>query len=126
MYIMGNKSIESIRISIIIPCYNASAYSMQLSDCIDKQLLVDSQSEMEFILVNDGSNDDTLERLLSIKEKHPFQVSIINQPNMGVSAARNAGIEGFQSGGTAGSARGHCRSHRLRKNHLYQPSHAVL
>jgi len=49
--------------------------------------------DVEFILVNDGSTDDTLTGLLSIKERFPECLIVIDKPNGGVSSARNAGIE---------------------------------
>ena len=89
---MEIKEKEKIGISIIVPCYNISEYSDRLSNCIEKQLHSDDYKSMEFILINDGSKDDTLKQIQLIQEKYPFQVNVIDQPNMGVSAARNAGI----------------------------------
>lgn len=93
---MKKKINEDVAISIIIPCYNASDYLERLSNCIDQQLarcIDENNQTVEFILVNDGSKDDTLQRLLDIKNKHPFHVAVIDQPNMGVSAARNVGLK---------------------------------
>ena len=80
-------------ISIIIPCYNASTFCPQLMDCIEVQLYGLESKAVEFILVNDGSNDNTLSYLYEIKEKFPSYITVIDQPNMGVSSARNVGIK---------------------------------
>ena len=71
-------------ISVIIPVYNRSTLIERALESIYKQTF----SVMEIIVVNDGSTDG-LETL--INEAHP-QVTLLNQPNQGVSAARNAGI----------------------------------
>ncbi len=71
-------------ISVIIPVYNRSTLIERALESIYKQTF----SVMEIIVVNDGSTDG-LEAL--INEAHP-QVTLLNQPNQGVSAARNAGI----------------------------------
>ena len=75
-------------ISIIVPIYNVEKY---LSKCIES-LLNQTYKDIEVILVNDGSKDDSLKicREFEIKDK---RVIVINQKNRGVSAARNVGIE---------------------------------
>ncbi|PLR68735.1 glycosyltransferase family 2 protein [Bacillus sp. UMB0893] len=77
-----------IKVSVIIPVYNAEKY---LSECIDS-LLNQSLKECEFIFVNDGSHDKSKEiiesyRIISNK------IRLINQKNRGVSAARNVGLK---------------------------------
>lgn len=47
---------------------------------------------VEFIFVNDGSSDNTYDKLLEIKTRYPDNVTVINQSNRGVAEARNAGI----------------------------------
>ena len=73
-------------ISIIIPVYNAEKY---LNECLDS---VYSQGidNMEVICVNDGSTDNSLNVLQTIKSKYPNLI-IINRKNGGLSAARNTG-----------------------------------
>ncbi len=78
-------------ISIIVPCYNVSAW---LDDCF-KGLENQTYKSIEVIFVNDGSKDDTLEKLTKFCEnKQNFK--IINQKNSGVSEARNRGIASSQ------------------------------
>ncbi|MGZ7287404.1 glycosyltransferase family 2 protein, partial [Streptococcus pyogenes] len=50
--------------------------------------MAQSLSPDEIIVVNDGSNDNGA---VIVRENYP-QVKVIDQPNQGVSAARNAGI----------------------------------
>ena len=76
-----NKKTELI--SIIIPCYNSGRTIKRTIDSIKKQ----TWKEKEIIVVNDGSNDEyTLRILLEIDG-----LLIINQNNLGLSAARNVG-----------------------------------
>ena len=76
------------KISIIIPVYNAEKY-------IDDTLLSvcrQTYSELEILLIDDGSTDDSLARCNAWKEKDP-RIVVIHQENAGVSAARNKGLE---------------------------------
>lgn len=77
-----------MKISIIIPVYNAEKY---LSRCIESVLKCESK-DIELILVNDGSKDCSKEicELYIQKDK---RVNLINQVNKGVSIARNNGIQ---------------------------------
>ena len=79
--------IENELISIIIPVYNAEK---TIERCV-QSVINQSYSNIEIILVNDGSLDKSLylcERLASID----IRVKIINSENNGVSNARNLGI----------------------------------
>ena len=76
-------------ISIIIPCYNASAF---LDDCMTS-LTEQTYKDFEVICINDGSGDDTLQILKQYLQKDEFKLQIIDKENQGVSAARNDGLE---------------------------------
>ena len=71
-------------ISIIIPVYNGQ----KTIDNTLKSLMNQTFQDIEIIVVNDGSTDDTLSILKTWEEK----VRIINKENGGVSSARNRGI----------------------------------
>lgn len=77
----------AIDVSVIIPVYNAEKY---INDCI-VSLLKQTLVNCEFIFVNDGSVDSSPEIIATFQEKDS-RISLINQENKGVSAARNAGI----------------------------------
>lgn len=74
------------KISIIIPTFNSKKY---LERCIES-LLKQSYKNIEIIIIDDGSNDGTEEL---INKKYLNNVQYIKQHNLGVSAARNKGIE---------------------------------
>ena len=71
-------------VSIIIPVYNASLY---IDDCI-LSAVRQSYNEIEIILVDDGSTDDSLEKCRQWEQKDE-RVKVISKENEGVSSARN-------------------------------------
>ena len=72
--------------SVIIPYYNKSKY---IQRCLDG-VLNQTFQKFEIILVNDGSTDGGLQFISNTYSK---KITIINQINQGVSAARNTGIK---------------------------------
>ncbi|MGO5461130.1 glycosyltransferase family 2 protein [Lactobacillus amylovorus] len=75
------------RISIIVPVYNVENY---LVKCIES-ILNQSFKNFELILVNDGSNDNSLnicKKYIEIDNR----IKLISQINKGLSAARNTGL----------------------------------
>lgn len=75
-------------ITVIIPVYNTAKY---LEKCLNS-ILMQTFTDVEIICINDGSTDDSLEILKQYQKKNS-RITIINQNNQGVSAARNAGLE---------------------------------
>jgi len=75
--------------SIIVPLYNKSAHIEKCLESIFNQTF----TEYEVIIVNDGSTDDSIERVQKISIANPYHLQIINQQNMGVSTARNNGVK---------------------------------
>ncbi len=74
-------------ISIILPLYNAST---TLDRCINS-VITQSYRNFELICVDDGSSDDTLERLNTF-ESRDQRVRIFTKKQGGVSSARNVGL----------------------------------
>ena len=85
---MKSDSFKEGLVSIIIPVYNTSAYIDRCLDSVTKQ----SYNNIEIILVDDGSTDDSHEKCLSWAKKDD-RIKIITQKNGGLSAARNAGLD---------------------------------
>jgi glycosyltransferase involved in cell wall biosynthesis len=83
---------NDIIISVIIPVYNSEN---TINACFDSVYndLKQAGYRFEIILINDGSTDDSLKCLISIKDRYADSVFVITQPNTGVSAARNAGLK---------------------------------
>ena len=82
-----NKN-EQPLISVIVPVYNGESY---IDDCITS-VLNQEYKNFELILVNDGSQDGSKEKLDIWEEKNK-KIKVIHQINGGVSAARNKEIE---------------------------------
>ena len=78
---------EKIRVSVVMPVYNAEAYLRQTLDC----LLVRNEVQFEVICVDDGSTDRSLE-ILREYEARDSRVRVITQRNAGAGAARNNGM----------------------------------
>lgn len=74
------------KISVIVPVYNVEKY---LKECVES-VLNQTFRDIEIIIVNDGSTDDSYEVLTQIEDE---RVVIVNKENGGLSSARNAGIE---------------------------------
>lgn len=79
---------ENIKVSVIVPIYNVEKY---LPKCIDS-ILAQSHNNLEIILVDDGSPDDSGKIADSYAEKD-LRVKVIHKGNSGVSSARNIGID---------------------------------
>ncbi len=75
-------------LTIAVPCYNSSAY---IRRCIDS-LLVGGE-DVEILIVNDGSTDNTADIAEEYRERFPGIVKVINKENGGHGSAVNTGIE---------------------------------
>ena len=75
----------SQRISVVIPAYNAQATIAQTIESVRQQ----TYSNLEIIVINDGSSDRTTEIVNQILDP---RIKLFNYPNGGVATARNRGI----------------------------------
>lgn len=82
-----NSDNEKVGISVIVPMYNVVGL---IEETIEN--LKTNKVDCEFILVNDGSTDETY-NVVSACIKNDKRFVIVNKPNGGVSSARNLGIE---------------------------------
>lgn len=83
--------LDNSLVSVIIPAWNVEKYIFRaLDSCI-----VQSYKNLEIILVDDGSDDGTIEIVKKYQEKDK-RIRLIQRSHEGVSAARNAGIENAQ------------------------------
>lgn len=71
-------------ISVIIPIYNAAMYLPEMLRCLSEQ----TERDLEIILVNDGSTDESADICLDAAQEDP-RICYVYQENAGVSAARN-------------------------------------
>ena len=75
-------------VSVIVPVYNSKAY---LERCVDA-ILTQTYSDLEVVLVDDGSSDNSLE-ICREYEKKDSRIKIFHKENGGSSSARNVGIK---------------------------------
>ncbi len=77
--------------SVIIPLYNKAPYVAKAVESV----LVQTFTEYELVVVDDGSKDDSAEIAAKAIENQP-NCRLIRQKNAGVSAARNNGVAASQ------------------------------
>lgn len=72
--------------SVVIPLYNKSNFIQRAIESV----LVQSFRDFEIIVINDGSNDESVDRVQIYEDQ---RIRLFSQKNLGVSAARNRGIK---------------------------------
>lgn len=75
------------RVSVVMPAYNAG----RTIEAAVKSVLRQTMTNFELIVIDDGSRDDTVDRLSAFRDDP--RVKVLHQANAGPSAARNAAIE---------------------------------
>jgi len=78
---------KDITFSVIVPAYNSESY---IDKCIES-VLKQTCADLELVLVDDGSADGTLQKLMSYAEKDK-RVKVLHQENGGHTSARNLGL----------------------------------
>jgi len=86
---MSKKNVQPL-VSVVIPTYN---YGQYVCDAIDSAL-GQSYPHIEVIVVDDGSTDDTQEKV----KKYGDKIRYIYKNNAGLSVARNTGIQEAKGG----------------------------
>ena len=75
-------------LTITIPCYNSEGY---MRKCVES--LLSGGEDVEIIIVNDGSKDNTAVIADEYKEKYPSIVKVVHKENGGHGSAVNARID---------------------------------
>lgn len=78
-----------VKVSIIVPVYNVEKY---LAKCLDS-LVNQTLREIEIIIVNDGSKDNSAQIAQRYAAQYPEKVMYLEKENGGLSDARNFGID---------------------------------
>lgn len=86
-HMLAASQVSAPRVSVIIPAYNASRYIPEALDSVFAQ----SFQDLEVIVVNDGSPDTP--QLQAALRPYEGRLLYLEQPNRGVSAARNLAIQ---------------------------------
>jgi glycosyltransferase involved in cell wall biosynthesis/peptidoglycan/xylan/chitin deacetylase (PgdA/CDA1 family)/SAM-dependent methyltransferase len=79
-------------VAVVIPAYNAA----QTIDATLTSVRNQTHARLEILVIDDGSKDDTVERVQAHVAQDP-RVRLLRQPNAGVAAARNHGIQACRS-----------------------------
>lgn len=74
-------------LSVIVPCYNSAAYMRR---CIES--LLPGGDDLEILVIDDGSTDDTLAIARDYERAYPGMVRAIHQENTGHGGAINTGL----------------------------------
>ena len=85
---MGKESDNMIKVSVVVPVYNKSKEIRKCLNSLVKQTL----KQIEIIVVNDASTDNSKEIILNYKKKYKNIIYIENKKNLGIGATRNKGI----------------------------------
>lgn len=80
---------SDIKVSIIVPVYNVELY---LEKCL-LSLVHQTLQEIEIIVVNDGSKDNSQEVIEKFQQEYPTKIFGFSKENGGLSDARNFGID---------------------------------
>lgn len=75
----------NVRLSVVVPSYNTAEY---VCACV-RSILRQTVPDLEVIVVDDGSTDDSVHLILAIDDP---RLVCVTQPNQGLAAARNTGI----------------------------------
>lgn len=84
---MGESMRNEELISVIVPVYNVEKY---VGKCLDS-IINQSYKNLEIIVINDGSKDNSL-KIIKEYEKKDNRIIVIDRDNGGLSEARNSGI----------------------------------
>ena len=74
-------------LSVVVPCYNSAAYMRR---CIES--LLPGGDDLEILVIDDGSTDDTLAIARDYERAYPGMVRAIHQENTGHGGAINTGL----------------------------------
>ena len=81
---------DNIKVSVIVPVYNGEKYiQTSISSIINQEF----SENYEIIVVDDGSDDNSLDIAQELLSKSDIPYKLVHQRNSGVSVARNNGIE---------------------------------
>lgn len=77
-----------LKVSVIVPVYNVENYIRKCLESLVEQTL----EEIEIIIVNDGTKDNSMSIIKEFADKYPQKIVILEKENGGLSDARNYAI----------------------------------
>src|SRR4051794_13726774 len=104
---------SNVKISVLMPAYNVANF---IGEAI-RSILNQSFKDFEFIIINDGSTDETESIIQSFSDS---RIILVTQENKGVAAALNSGLSIAKSNYIARfDADDICYPHRLAKQYQF-------
>ena len=88
----SNFNEYNFKFSIIIPVYNSENYLVESINSIINQTL-NFENNVEIILIDDGSVDNSTEICLSYQKQYPKNIQFFSTSHKGIANARNVGLE---------------------------------
>lgn len=88
--IFGKSPMTDKLMTVCVPCYNGAK---TLERCLDSLLGVESPSDLDVIVVDDGSKDRSAQIARGYVERYPGVVRLVRKPNGGHGSGINTGIE---------------------------------
>ncbi|MEM6487725.1 MAG: glycosyltransferase [Pseudomonadota bacterium] len=89
------KGRAALTVSVVVPCYNEEDAIEDTVALLDKTLAV--CAPFEIVVVNDGSTDETAEKLAGIESKYPALRVVTHKANSGYGAALKTGFVAARS-----------------------------
>lgn len=83
---------NKFKFSVVVPIYNVEEYLEETILSVINQT-IGFEENIQMILVNDGSPDNSEEICLQYQQEYPDNIIYVKQENAGVSAARNNGLQ---------------------------------
>ena len=88
-FLLIRKEMKQMKLlTVVVPCYNSAAYMHKAIE----SLLVGGE-EMDILVINDGSKDETAAIADAFAEKYPSIVRVVHKENGGHGSGLNKGIE---------------------------------
>lgn len=84
-----NNHFSEIKITVVIPVYNAGRYISRCLESLQAQTLRD----LEFLFINDCTPDDSMKPVVEWADRDPRVRIIHNEQNLGEGGSRNRGLE---------------------------------
>lgn len=84
--------IHNKKVSVIVPVYNVERY---VEKCV-RSILDQSYQNIEIIIVDDGSTDDSYDVCTDLRKESPDKIKLFKKENGGLSSARNFGLSQAQ------------------------------
>lgn len=87
-FLKKETSAYQVKVSVLVPIYNVEKYLPECLESLQRQTL----NEMEFICINDGSTDNSLEIVQRYAAQDP-RFRVIDKANSGYGASMNCGLD---------------------------------